>query len=514
MSAVIEERIVRPKLKRPIKVRGEQAERARLLEQMHDSGLTKDIVEDEVCRRSLSDYVQRTFYSLIPGIEYKSNWHVDLICEYLQAVHDGEILRLLVNIPPRFLKSLICSVAFPSWLLGLDPRERLLCASYDSSLALDLSVKCRRVMNTDWYKRMFQETRFSEDQNEKRKYETTRQGFRICTSVGASATGFGGRYKILDDPIDPKGVFSKAELEACVDWMDQTWSSRQDDPQATREVVIMQRLHPHDPTAHLLQQGGWEMLKLSQEEEEKRTVITFPKSARTVVRERGDILHPEYFSKTQVQEAKNRLGPYGYQAQQQQKPVASGGGRIKIDWFPRYLALPASPDEVIASADTASKKKEANAKSCIGIFVRKGIQWHLSAVESERWIYPELKRNVLGLHGKHKPDAWLIEDKSSGTALIQDLLSSTQIPVIAIEPVGDKVARMDRGIAFIASGRIALPDQMRISPIPKWLFDVEQTLAAFPALLEADFIDMLSQFIEYVKAMAGDGQGELLVSVG
>ncbi len=515
MSAVVEE-VVRPKLLRRAKAKiakrrrhsgaSEDAVRIKVLRRILGAGITLDSINDELCRRSLAEFTRRTFLSLVPSIKYQSNWHVDLICEYLEAVQAGEIRRLLINIPPRFLKSVICSIAFPAWLLGHDSRERLLCASYSAPLSLDLSVRCRRVMQSEWYARMFPDTRFSVDQNEKSKYETTNQGSRVSTSVGGTVTGFGGRYKILDDPIDPQGVFSKAELERCKEWLDQVWSSRQDAPKDTREVVIMQRLHPADPTAHLKEQGGWEVLTIPQEAEQK-TVIQFPRSTRTVVRKKGDLLHPEYFGPQQAAEAKSRLGPYGYAAQQQQRPVAFGGGRIKVEWFPRYVSLPVQPEQVVASADTASKKGEANAKTCIGIFTRKDIQWHLAEVVLEKWGYPELKNGVIGLHGKYHADAWLIEDKSSGTGLLQDLRANTQLPVIAVEPIGDKVARMERGLPFIASGRIALPEQFSEGKAALWLFDVEQTLAAYPALMEADFIDMLSQFIDWAKADAvGGGQ--------
>ena len=158
------------------------------------------------------------------------------------------INKLIINIPPRFLKSLAATIAFPAWVLGQDPSEQILAGSYSGSLSTQHSINCRLLIRSAWYKATFPQVEISEDQDTKTEFVTTKRGYRVATSVGGTATGKGGNILILDDPIDPEKAHSKIERESTNSWIDSVWSTRKNDPESSVEILIMQRVHANDPT--------------------------------------------------------------------------------------------------------------------------------------------------------------------------------------------------------------------------------------------------------------------------
>ena len=218
--------------------------------------------KNQIVRGDFASFIKQSFYSVNPATKYLHNWHIDLIAEYLNACEQGEIKRLIINIPPRSLKSIAVSVAWPAWLLGHDPSRRIIAASYSQNLSLKHSLDSRLVMNSAWYKKIFPSVKIASDQNEKAKFVTTKRGFRIATSVGGAITGEGGNFLIVDDAHNPINIMSEVQRQSTLDWFDQTFASRLDDKRQGVFVVVMQRLHEGDLCGHLLNKGGWEHLKL------------------------------------------------------------------------------------------------------------------------------------------------------------------------------------------------------------------------------------------------------------
>lgn len=208
----------------------------------------------------LPAFIQKCFHTVNPGTPYLHNWHIDLIAAYLRACERGDIQRLIINIPPRYLKSLCVSVAWPAWLLGHDPSRRIIVSSYAQSLSLKHSLDCRLVMQSEWYRQVFQQTLLASDQNEKGKFLTTRRGMRLATSVGGSVTGEGGNFLILDDPHNPAHIHSDLLRQDTIDWFEQVFTSRLDDKKRGVIILMMQRLHEEDLSGHLLKKSGWEHL--------------------------------------------------------------------------------------------------------------------------------------------------------------------------------------------------------------------------------------------------------------
>ncbi len=447
------------------------------------------------------NFLLETFKLLNPRAAPFFGWHMGLIAEYVHGLYDGSILSLIVNMPPREYKSGTFSVALPAWLLGRDAGNRILCASYEMTLATALSNRCRRILDSDFYKKIYPATIIAKDQNEKRFYETTKHGHRVAVSVGSNVTGRGGNWKIWDDPHNPKKILSSVERKNSLTWWDETWSTRDDDQNSTREIGVMQRLHIDDMTQHMCdKKPETVVLKLPRVAAE-RTVITFP-SGKILIRKKGDILNVERVSQKKVNDKKRILGSNGFAAQEQQEPVPLGGGRIKSAWFPRYKRMPEIIllDDIVQSYDTAQKDKDINNPSACITFGLLGKQWHII----NYWIgwktYPALEKQMVLLAAMYKPRTILVEDKSTGSSLLQRFKVADNdlpaLPVVGYDPTGkgDKVMRMDTNTGMLEAGYVALPDDTLNLP---WMSDFTRDIFSFPSPKYWEPIDAMSQFLDW-----------------
>ncbi len=451
----------------------------------------KSRVHEALLRQDLPSFIGQSFSVVNPGVHYLHNWHINAIAEYLEACTRGEITRLIINVPPRALKSLCVSVAWPAWLLGHNPARRIIVASYSERLSLKHSQDCRLLMQSEWYKRIFPWVSFAKDQNEKAKFVTTERGFRFAASVGGTITGEGGNFLIVDDPHHPADVFSESRRQAVLQWFDQIFMSRADDKKRAVFVVVMQRLHENDLTGHLLaKESGWEHLCLPAIAEQK-TTLSFGNFKK--VRKAGELLHPNREGEAELKRAKQELGSYAYAAQYQQAPVPEEGGMIKPSWIKRYRAAPENPKRVVQSWDTAIKSREGNDYSVCTTWAESEEGYYLLEVNRLRMEYPDLKRFVKNNAEKYAPQAILIEDKASGQSLLQDLRRETKLPVIAILPHKDKITRMAAVSALIEAGKVFLPE------IASWLSDYEMELLRFPVASFDDQVDATSQFLAWVQ---------------
>ena len=448
-------------------------------------------ITDEIERRSLSHFIRRAFSIVDPGTDYQHNWHVDLIAEYLEAVHRREILRLIINVPPGYLKSIAVNVAWPAWELGQNPSERIVSASYSDRLSVKHSVDCRLIVQSPWYQRLFPHVQLTGDQNEKTKFVTTSRGQRLATSVGGTATGDGGRILIVDDPINPRQAASETERENANTWFDQTFVSRLRDKKKGAIVVIMQRLHERDLTGHLLAKGGWTHLCLPAVAEQ-RTVLDFGRVKRT--REEGELLHAEREGQKEIDRVKVELGSYGFAAQYQQRPAPAKDGIIQPAWFRRYRVRLEQYDQIIQSWDTAYKAAQHNDPSVCTTWGVTDTGYHLLDVWCERVEYPALKRAVQSQALKWEPSAILIEDKASGQSLLQDLRTEARLPLIAVTPEADKETRARAQSAQMEAGLVWLPEAA------PWLLDYEQELMLFPNATHDDRVDSTTQFLKWIRS--------------
>lgn len=443
-------------------------------------------------RQDLSSFIQRVFLTVDPASVYHHNWHIEAIAHQLQRIERGEITRLIITMPPRSLKSIAASVAFPAWLLGRDPRKRVLAVSYAEGLSEKLALDCLKVLQAPWYKECFPTTRIARTRSARSDFETTKGGGRFSTSVGGTLTGRGGDIILIDDPHKPEDMGSEVKRTAVLDWFRSTLLSRLNDPKNGPIVLIQQRLHEADLAGTLLEQGGWEHLDLPAIAEEPCAVDL--SKGRSVQRLEGDLLHAERLPRDLLERRREELGSYVFAAQYQQQPAPLGGGLVKWDWFQSYEQQPVRlpGDQIVQSWDTASKAEEANDFSvCTTWLVRGGSAWLIN-VQRAKLEFPELRRRVESEASRAKASRILIEEAGSGIQMIQDLKRNTRLNVIGIIPRHDKATRLLSVTPIIEGGRIAVPNEA------PWLAEFRRELTLFPNGKHDDQVDSLSQFLTWL----------------
>lgn len=316
-----------------------------------------------ILRSDLYCFIQAAFPIVSPGAAFAANWHIEAIAFALTRVLEGKIKRLIITVPPRSLKSICTSVAFPAFVLGHDPTRRIICVSYAEGLARKHANDCRAIMRSTMYNRLFPDTRISIAKDTELEFATTLGGNRLSTSVGGTLTGRGGNLIIIDDPLKPQDAYSEAARESTKQWYANTLLSRLDDKVNDAIIVVMQRLHTDDLVGHLLEQDGWTHLNLPAIAETKHQIPIGP--ALCHLRQPGDVLHPEREPRAVLDEFKRSMGSLDFAAQYQQEPVAEGGNLIKWKWFSFYDDPPArqADDRIIISWDTAMSSKELSSYS-------------------------------------------------------------------------------------------------------------------------------------------------------
>ena len=469
-------------------------------------------VDRELATRSLHEFVRQAWHVIEPLTPFVAGWHIDAIIDHLESVTHGDIRQLLINVPPRHMKSLLVSVLWPAWEWILHPERRWLYSSYAATLSIRDSVKCRTLIESLWYQ-SFWGDRFalSSDQNTKSRFNNDRSGYRIATSVGGAATGEGGDRIVCDDPHNVQEAESDAIRLSTTDWFDQVMSTRVNDPRTAAKVVVMQRCHQQDLSGHLLAQGGWEHLCLPAEYEgpTRATSIGFLDPRKN----HGELLWPERFGPPEIEALKISLGSYGAAGQLQQRPSPAGGGMFKREWF-RYwqprganlppvivrlpdgtvrsiiaIEVPHRVDEQIQSWDCSFKDLLTSDFVVGQVWARCGNMFLLGDQVRARLDCPATVRAVRGLTQKWPGTmAKLIEDKANGSAVIQML--SNEIPgLLPVNPQGGKIARAAAVSPLVEAGNVYLPHP----DFAPWVNDFIEECIAFPNGAHDDQVDAMTQ---------------------
>jgi len=446
-------------------------------------------------QHDLATFAGRCFLDLNPQTCLAINWHLEVIAAKLTAVQEGRIRRLIINLPPRHLKSLLASIAFPAWYLGHDPSAQILCVSYAQDLADKLARDCRGIMMSPWYQRIFP-TRLAPHRQAVQEFITTRQGYRLATSTGGVLTGRGADIILIDDPLKPEEAVSDAQRQFANEWYDHTLYSRQNDKQHGAIVVIMQRLHEDDLVGHVLGQEPWEILSfpaIAEEDEEHRIETIL--GPRRFTRRLGEALHPDREPLEVLDHIRRTIGEYNFAGQYQQSPAPLGGGLVKAEWFKRYREneLPERFDRIVQSWDTANKATELSDFSVCTTWGVKDKNLFLLGVFRRRLEYPALKRAVREQQSLFGASEVLIEDKASGTQLIQELIHDGCYGVTRYQPTGDKTMRLHAQTAMIENGFVHIPETAT------WLAEYLHEMTVFPKGKHDDQADSTAQFLDWFK---------------
>jgi predicted phage terminase large subunit-like protein len=439
-------------------------------------------IVEAACRRDFPSFLRKCFHTLSPSAAFQMNWHVLALAYYLELVRRGEITRLIINLPPRYLKSIAASIAFPAFVLGHDPAKRIIGVSYGLDLALKLSNDFRRIVSALWYRQLFPLMEIVK--NTEAEIVTQQHGFRLATSIDGALTGIGGDILIIDDYLKPADAFSDSKRAAANDWFFETAQSRLDNKQEGAIIIIGQRLNPDDLSGKLMRWSDeWTVLSLPAiaVQEEQIPIGDNQYHLRRV----GDLLHAER-EPLHVLESLRSQRPDVFAAQYQQNPMPRGGAIIKPEWLPRYDELPkkTSSSACIQIWDTASKLGEENSRSACVTLLIQGKEYYVVHVWVGQCDYVTLKERAISLAQEYKPAKILIEDAEVGTALIGDL-KQTGLETVSVKPEGDKVARLLAQLTKIANGKVFLPKRAA------WLADLESELFVFPYGDHDDVVDAL-----------------------
>lgn len=434
-------------------------------------------LDQEIARRSLSEFCKMAWHVLEPATPIKWGWALDAMCEHLEAVHNGQIKRLLMNVPPGMMKSLLTGVFFPAWEWGAggNPSLRYLTTAHKEDLAIRDNLKCRRLISSDWYQERWS-VELCGDQNAKKKFENTATGFRESMAF-RSLTGSRGDRIIIDDPLSVDDAFSEAALSAAEQTFLEAVPSRVNN-QDSAIIVIMQRLHERDTSGVILaKELGYDHLMLPMRFEESRrckTSIGFT-DPRT---EDGELLFPERFSEAQVSEMERTMGSFATAGQLQQRPMPRGGGLFKSDWIQHWDKLPERFDAAVISWDMTFKES-ATSDFVVGqVWGRKDGAFYLVDQFRGRWDFVKsLEQFVAAARKYPRITRKLIEDKANGPAIISALKRKVT-GIIPITPKESKEARANAVTTLWEARNVYLPPPDRYPWVAQ---DFIPELLAFPS---------------------------------
>jgi predicted phage terminase large subunit-like protein len=456
-----------------------------------------------------------------PGTQFVDNWHIGLICEYLQAVSNLQIHNLIINVPPRHMKSLLVSVFWPTWSWIRTPELRWLTGSYAEPLAVRDALKSRRILQSAWYRAAFGHIfKLTPDQNAKNRYENDKTGYRLAFSFNAAVTGEGADILVVDDPLKAQDADSPLMRERVNQIYDTTLTTRANDPRLARRVIIMQRLHQDDLTGHLLDKLSgpgaaphYDHLCLPTEYEPQRYFSSLGLSDPR--NQPGELLWPARFGPAENAAAKLDLGARAYAGQHAQRPAPASGSIYQVEWWQGRNRCNPHGSNVIArwlSWDTAFKDSEQNDTSALTVWELLGdYRIFLRHASWQRLQFPQLASAITAEARRWMEDdklrGILIEDKASGISVLQTLRQGAPPEIAALLKAFSpgqvsKAARARQASLWCERGCVLLPLPSDEFP---WLYDFEDLLYKFPAARINDPIDSFTQAILYLENLLAEG---------
>ncbi|QDW37775.1 hypothetical protein FFI89_011785 [Bradyrhizobium sp. KBS0727] len=443
-----------------------------------------------VLRSDFKSFLHRCMQTLNPGAKFMANWHIEAISYQLQRVRAGEVTRLIINLPPRYLKSLTVSVIFPAFLLGHNPRLKIFGISYGNELSGKHAADFRAIVESSWYRRAFPNMRIARAADSDVK--TTQRGYRKSTSVNAALTGMGGDMFIIDDPQKPADAQSEVLRNGVTQWFSNTLRSRLDNKESGVIIVVMQRVHLLDLTGYLTESSDeWTVLSVPAIAEADEKIAVGPE--KYYLRRVGAALHQEYESLATLEKLRNEVGSDVFAAQYQQAPVPPGGAMIRKQWLRYYEVAPERTyrTKVIQSWDTAAKNGAQNDWSVCTTWLIHEKHFYLLDVTRGRYEYPRLRETAAALAERFKPGVIMIEDASTGIALAQELRQAGTYAVRPIPVERDKIGRLYVQQSKFEAGLVLFPKAAR------FLADLETELLTFPQGKTDDQVDSISQALAY-----------------
>lgn len=441
---------------------------------------------EAITRVDFYTFIKRAFEVIDASQEFQSNWHLELIADRLQQCAEGNIKRLIINIPPRNLKTFCASICLPAFILGHNPSARIINVGYSQDLVNSSSRKTRQLMESTFYKNLF-ETRLG-NKNTESEFNTTKNGMLFATSVCGALTGFGRNFIIIDDPIKADDVYSETIRAKVNGWYNNTLVSRLNNKVKGCIILVMQRLHMEDLTGHLLKQDGWELLSLPAIAEKDEEFIL--SNNRKVGRRKGEALNPSLEPLTILENQKKIMTNYIFSAQYQQNPLPQKGNIIDFNDFGQFdNNIDLSKGVVYQSWDIALKDGKDNDYSvCITAKLLKNILYIIDIRRFKVDIY-KLAEQIQDLQKLYNSSHLIIEESSVSMSLLQ-YISQYKCYPYKYRPKGDKISRANDASFHIKAGKV------KVLSNTSWLDEFKTEINSFPNGKHDDQIDALSQLID------------------
>jgi predicted phage terminase large subunit-like protein len=454
------------------------------------------LVTEALVRQRLFPMVMLAFATLHPGQPpLRRAWYLKAICWWLEKIARGELLRSMIWLQPRALKSITVSVVFPCWLLGRDPTLEIMVATYGEALSREHAEKRRQILESDWYKRCFPGARLSLTGSTLLRMKTTAGGGCRAVSVGGPVTGRGADLIILDDCMKSDDASSEAARLEVKNWFSAALHSRLNDKGRGAIISIQQRIHEDDLPAHLLEKG-YACLNLPAIADKDQEIEI---GEGLVHRwKRGELLDPVRFPQEVLYNERLNMGPQDYSAQYLQNPVSPEGNLLKMEQFRRF-EVPIERhkfDRVIQSWDPAASDLPTSDWSVCTTWGWFAGRVFLLDIFRQRVDFPKLKRAVIAQRRAWTADHVIIERSSNGLPLVQQLRAEGPFTPLAWPPNGirqmDKAVRLLAQTSQIEEGRVWLPAHL------EGLDCLLSELRAFPNGRYDDQVDSLTQMLEFL----------------
>jgi predicted phage terminase large subunit-like protein len=442
----------------------------------------------KLIRTDFKSFVRKAFSFIHDGRKLGNQPYVDYLCFELEKVIRGETPRLLINLPPRHLKTFLGSICLAAWTLGQEASARIIVVTYNDRLAEHISRDIRKILRAPWFKQVFS-TRLADDHARADDFQTTKGGGVYAVSSKGALAGHGGDLIIFDDPLDLKDWNNLSEIERINECFDGMIMSRFDNPVEGRAVIIAHRLNDRDLSAHIVAQGGWRSVVLPFI---ATPATNYDLGYTTWYREKGTILRPDAFSQKEIKRLQTKELTPPYHLYYQQGRGAGARIKIKPEHFPAFQPAMLLPAHVVLSIDTAQKEGRDASYNVIQAWTMQGENHYLIAQWRQQCGYLELLANYKSFVRKRRPSAVPIEDTANGSALLAEAKRMSWVKVIAITPDGrSKAKRLLDHMYTIRRKRVHLPDGA------DWRSAFIAELVSFPGEFD-DQVDAMTQYLTFM----------------
>lgn len=484
--------------------------------------LTPALVDREFVRRKGFAEFVRVAWPEIESVPLVWNWHLDAMVEHLEAVTRREIRDLAINVPPGLSKSRVVSILWTAWMWTLDPGRRFLVASFSNDVVYRDARKMRELVRSQWFQARWPGlVQFKSDRSASDAvglFENSARGFRKSDTIHGQWTGEHGDDLIVDDPIDPQGALSTAELDGVLDWYTGTMPTRFRDHARSTRTLIMQRIHSKDLTSEF-KRAGATMLCLPMRFNPSHP-DRYARDPRTV---KGELICPSRIPEAEVERITVKLGPTRAAAQLDQLPVPPGGGVFQRAWFQFWTDLPVSATTWTLSVDCAFKSTADSSYVVIQVWCASGPNYYLVDQRRERMGFNATVDAIKAMLLKYRAIVRkVIEDKANGPAVIETLKGMVN-GIVPVNPEGGKETRANAVQPLVAAGNVFVPHPKRakyadgrvgaawvgdwrddgtepVDPAETFLHEV----TTFPKAEHDDQVDAMTQFLNHVSGSFAD----------